>query len=79
MYCTKTLLNSIPEWDSISKKLFSAVKEHTLRILDWYKKGLKINGKYLSHLRFVDDIVIIVSSPDELQDLVNELIKDEKR
>lgn len=37
------------------------------------KKAIKIDGKYLSHLRFADDIIIFVNSIEELQEMLHEL------
>lgn len=36
------------------------VLEDMFCIIDWFNKGININGGKLIYLRFVDDIVIIV-------------------
>lgn len=41
--------------------------------LAWYRKGIKINGKYLDHLRFADDIVLISSYIGEILEMLEEL------
>ncbi|KAK9876748.1 hypothetical protein WA026_014986 [Henosepilachna vigintioctopunctata] len=41
--------------------------------LDWGEKGIKINGRYLSHLRFGDDIVLFSHDATDLQERINEL------
>ena len=43
-----------------------------VRGLNWEKKGIKINGSYLSQLRFTDDVVVIAKSPEELQEMIQE-------
>lgn len=43
--------------------------------LPWNKKGICIYGKYLSHLRFGDDIVLMSSDVTELQDMQCQLSK----
>lgn len=39
----------------------------------WEERGLKIDGTYLSHLRFSDVIVIKSDSIEELQEMLGEL------
>jgi len=43
--------------------------------LDWDKNGLRVDDGYLSNLRFADDIVLISSTKQEL----NEMLADLKR
>lgn len=40
-------------------KLFTATLESVVKKLEWSKMGINIAGKFLSHLRFPDDIVVI--------------------
>ena len=53
--------------DTISPKLFSTGLEEVFKRLDWSETGIKVNGQYLSHLRFADDIVIFSDSAENLQ------------
>lgn len=41
----------------------------------WSQEGININGKFLSHLRFVDDIVLIGTDANEIRDMLMELEK----
>ncbi|KAK6043341.1 hypothetical protein COOONC_19154, partial [Cooperia oncophora] len=41
--------------------------------LDWDDKGINVDGKKLSNLRFADDIVLISQNSAELQRMVEEL------
>ena len=44
--------------DTISPKLFTASLESIFRRLNWENKGVKIDGEFLSNLRFADDIFL---------------------
>ncbi|XGW18238.1 hypothetical protein V3C99_002675, partial [Haemonchus contortus] len=37
----------------------SAALENIMRHLEWEDLGVKVDGRYLHHLRFADDIVLI--------------------
>lgn len=68
----------VRQGDPLSPKLFSAVLETVFRRLDWENKGIKINGEYLSHLRFADDIVVFAENASDLQDMVSDLTRHRK-
>lgn len=57
----------------LSPKLFIAVLQHLVKNLQWSTKGLNINGEYLSHLRFADDIILVSESPAQLNNMINGL------
>lgn len=59
--------------DVISPKLFTAALEDVFKTLDWSKLGINVNGEYLSHLRFADNIVIMVESIEDLSCMLGEL------
>ena len=59
--------------DTISPKLFTAALESIFPRLTWKTRGVKIDGKYLSHLSFADDILICANTPHELQQIQQEL------
>jgi endonuclease/exonuclease/phosphatase family metal-dependent hydrolase len=67
------LQRGVRQGDIISPKLFNAGLEEVFKRLDWENNGLRINGEYLSHLRFADDIVLISRNPRELQSMISEL------
>ncbi|KAA5553182.1 hypothetical protein F3G54_32575, partial [Pseudomonas aeruginosa] len=60
------LRRGVRQGDIISPKLFTNALEDVFKTLDWNGRGININGEYISHLRFADDIVIMAVS---LQDL----------
>lgn len=59
--------------DPLSPTIFIAVLESVISKLDWSKQGLYINGTYLSHLRFADDLALISESSSQLQNMVETL------
>ncbi|PZC85873.1 hypothetical protein B5X24_HaOG215235 [Helicoverpa armigera] len=63
----------VRQGDPISPKLFSAVLEMVFRNLDWTNKGLNINGEYLTHLRFADDLIIFSECPKALEIMLQQL------
>ena len=63
----------VRQGDTMSPKLFTAVLEGVFQTLNWEEVGLKINGEYLSHLRFADDITAIESSPEDMQLRIQQL------
>ena len=42
-------------------------------MINWKDRGIKIDGEYLSHLIFADDIVLIAKSTSELQKMVQDI------
>ena len=67
------LERGVRQGDTCSPKLFTACLERAFRQLNWSEKGIKIDGEYLSHLRFADDIIIFASTKEELQQMLTEL------
>ena len=63
----------VRQGDTISPKLFTATLESIFRRLNWENKGVKIDGKFLSNLRFADDIFLCTETPQELQQMLQEL------
>lgn len=56
--------------DPISPQLFTATLDETFLKLDW--NNVYIGREYLNHLKFAEDIVLIASSFEKLQQ-INEL------
>ena len=67
------LKRGVRQGDTSSPKLFTACLERAFRRLNWHEKGIRIEGEYLSHLRFADDIIIFASTKEELQQMLVEL------
>ena len=49
----------VRQGDTISLKLFTACLEQIFHNINWSNKDLNIDGEYLDHLKFADDIVLI--------------------
>lgn len=82
--CTGTLIlhkktekfpikKGVRQGDTISPKLFTACLEGVFRKLDWDELGIRVDGEYLSNLRFADDIVLISESGEDLQRMIQDL------
>lgn len=56
--------------DPLSPKIFIAVLETVIKKLNWGKKGIYIQGAFLSHLRFADDIVVLSETSLQLQEMI---------
>ena len=68
----------VKQGDPLSSVLFNIALQEIFRGLNWEEKGIKVNGKYLSHLRFADDIVILSNTKGELETMMNELHEKSK-
>lgn len=69
----KNIINRVRPGDSISPKLFTLTSERIFKTLDWELKGSNINGKYLCHLRFANDIALFTSNYEELTNILRKL------
>ena len=69
----------VRQGDTISPKLFTATLESIFRRLNWEHKGVKIDGEFLSNLRFSDDIFLCTETPQELQQMLHELSDESRR
>ena len=63
----------VRQGDTISPKLFTAALHHIMLNLNWDDKGISVDGKKLSNLRFADDIVLICNNSSDLQELIHDL------
>ena len=69
----------VRQGDTISPKLFTPTLESIFRRLNWENKGVKIDGEFLSNLRFADDIFLCTETPQELQHMLQELSDESRR
>ena len=69
----------VRQGDTISPKLSTATLESIFRRLNWENKGVKIDGQFLSNLRFADDIFLCTETPQELQQMLQELSDESRR
>ena len=65
------LQRGVRQGDNISPKLFTAcLQDAIINKINWEGKGINIDGEYLSHLIFADDIVLVAKSPEELESIM---------
>ncbi|KAK6725892.1 hypothetical protein RB195_004300 [Necator americanus] len=69
----------VRQGDTISPKLFTAALQWIMKSLSWEERGVRVDGRFLSNLRFADDIVLFSSSTSEAETILNELNEAEKR
>lgn len=69
----------VRQGDPISPTIFIAVLESVFRNLSWKKVGININGRYLSHFRFADDIVLLSENTNQLQMMITTLHEESRK
>jgi hypothetical protein len=47
--------------------------EDMLKLLDWRRFGININGEYMTHLRFANDIVVMAEILEDLSRMLEDL------
>uniref|UniRef100_A0A7I4YD72 Reverse transcriptase domain-containing protein n=1 Tax=Haemonchus contortus TaxID=6289 RepID=A0A7I4YD72_HAECO len=57
----------VRQGDTISPKLFSAALENVMRHMEWESMEVKVGGRYLHHLLFADDIVLITPNIEKAE------------
>ncbi|KAL0891826.1 hypothetical protein ABMA27_015090 [Loxostege sticticalis] len=67
------LRRGVRQGDVISPKLFTNALEDIFKTLDWTGQGININGEYVSHLRFADDIVVMAETVQDLERMLEGL------
>ncbi|KAK6741808.1 hypothetical protein RB195_009591 [Necator americanus] len=76
---TITIGKGVRQGDTISPKLFTAALQWIMKSLSWEERGIRVDGRFLSNLRFADDIVLFSSSTNEAETMLNELNEAGKR
>lgn len=56
-----------------SPKLFTTLLEDVFKLLEWDGLGININGEYMTHLRFADDIVVMAETLEDLSRMLDDL------
>ena len=69
----------VKQGDPLSPIIFCAALEEIFKKLNWENKGTRINGTYLSNLRFADDVVIIAKNSKELGEMIGELKEESQK
>ncbi|KAK6733674.1 hypothetical protein RB195_017432 [Necator americanus] len=69
----------VRQGDTISPKLFTAALQWIMKSLFWEERGICVDGRFPSNLRFADEIVLFSSSTNEAEKILNELNEAGKR
>ena len=74
------LQRGVRQGDNISPRLFATFLQDTIiGKINWKDRCIKINGEYLPHLIFADDIVLIAKSTSDLQKRVQDIQETSKQ
>ena len=68
----------VNQGDPLSSIIFNNILEEVFRRPSWEGKDVRVNGEYISNLKFADDLVIIAKEEDELLTTLEELNEDGK-
>ena len=63
----------VRQGDTRSPKLFKTVLEYAFKKLNWENRGLNLDGRNLTNLRFADDIVLLADNLKDIKDMLQEL------
>ncbi len=63
----------VRQGDPLSPLLFNCALDKIFKHLDWKDKGIKINGKNLTNLRFMDDVVLFGKSLNQIKIMLKEV------
>ncbi|KAK6751752.1 hypothetical protein RB195_003275 [Necator americanus] len=69
----------VRQGDTISQKLFTPAFQWIMKSLFWEEWDIPVDGRFLSNLRFADDIVLFSSSTNEAETMLNESNEAGKR
>ena len=73
------LQRGVRQGDNILTRIFtSCLQDAIIGKINWKDRGIKINGEYLSHLIFADDVVLIAKSTSELQKMLQDIHETSK-
>ena len=74
-----SLQRGVRQDDHISPRLFtSCLQDAIIGKVNWKDRGIKIDGEYLSHLIFTDNIVLIAELTSELQKMLQDIHETSK-
>ena len=73
------LQRGVRQSDNISSRLFTSyIQDAIISKINWKDRDIKIDGEYLSHLIFANDIVLITELTSELQKMLQDIHETSK-
>ncbi|KAK6729267.1 hypothetical protein RB195_006362 [Necator americanus] len=81
---TNTILSALVDQGDTTRRyyiveLFTAALQWIMKSFSWEERGIRVDGNFLSNIRFADDIVLFSSSTNEAETMLNELNEAGKR
>ena len=70
------LQRGVRQGDNISPRI--CLQDAIIGKINWKDRGIKIDGEYLSHLIFTDDILLITELTSELQKMLQDIHEPSK-
>ena len=68
------LRRGVRQGDTISPILFNiALNNEVINKIEWGDRGINIDGEYLSHLLYADDLILFSHSANEIQSMLEDI------
>lgn len=69
----------VRQGDTLSSKLLIIALENIPKKMNWAAKGININGKYVTHLCYANNIILIAKKCTELEEMITKLNKESQK
>ncbi len=63
----------VKQGDPLSLILFNSALEEVFNKVNWKQKGININGKRITNLRFADNVALFANTLNEMKVMIEEL------
>ncbi len=73
------ITNGVKQGDPLSPNLFNNIIEEIFWEMEWKNMGIRIDGKWLSNLRFADDVTLFAQDMETLQKMALDLVETSEK